>query len=86
MVNMYDIEIKDKKEKGFITKMFCDKNEPSSKRLVGIVGSFTLFVTLIAHTFTDVCNPPSDVLIDAVALLSFGSLGITGVEKIFSKK
>ena len=86
MVNMYDMEIKDKKEKGFITKMFCDKNEPSSKRLVGIVGSFTLFVTLIAHTFTDVCNPPSDVLINAVALLSFGSLGITGVEKIFSKK
>ena len=86
MTSLEDIEFKDKKEKGFITKMFCDRNEPSSKRLVGIVGSFTLFITLIAHTFTDVCNPPSDVLINSVALLSFGALGITGVEKIFSKK
>lgn len=86
MTDMRDTEVRDKKDKGFITKMFCDRNEPSSKRLVGIVGSFTLFVTLIAHTFTDVCNPPSDVLVNSVALLSFGALGITGVEKIFSKK
>ncbi len=86
MTSIEDIEIRSKNEKGFLTKMFCDKNEPSSKRLVGIVGSFTLFVTLIAHTFTDVCNPPSDVLVNSVALLSFGALGITGVEKIFSKK
>lgn len=86
MISIEDMEFKDKKEKGFFTKMFCDKNEPSSKRVVGIVGSFTLFITLIAHTFTDVCNPPSDVLVNSVALLSFGALGITGVEKIFSKK
>lgn len=78
--------LEDKKEKGFVTKMFCDKNEPSSKRLVGIVGSFALFTTLIAHTFTDICNPPSDVLVNSVALLSFGALGITGLEKVFSKK
>ena len=83
---MAEADMKGKKERWFITKMFCENNEPSSKRLVGIVGSFTLFTTLIAHTFTDICNPPSDILINSVALLSFGALGITGVEKIFSKK
>lgn len=86
MISAEEIEFKKKNEKGFITKMFCDRNEPSSKRLVGIVGSFTLFTTLIANTFTDVCNPPSDVLVNSVALLSFGALGITGLEKVFSKK
>lgn len=86
MTSIEDIEIRSKNKKSFLTKMFCNHNEPSSKRLVGIVGSFTLFFTLIANTFTDVCNPPSDVLVNSVALLSFGALGITGVEKIFSKK
>ena len=80
------MENKVKKERSFIAKMFCENNEPSSKRFVGIIGSLALFVTLIGHSFTDICNPPSDILINAVALLSFGSLGITGVEKIFSKK
>jgi hypothetical protein len=75
-----------KKEKSFFAKFFCEKNEPSSKRLVGIVGSFSLFVTLIMNSFTHVDSAPSDALVQAVALLSFGALGITGAERIFSKK
>ena len=75
-----------KKERWFLTKFFCEKSEPSSKRLVGIVGAFTLFITLFANSFTHVDNAPSDALVQAVALLSFGALGITGVEKVFSKK
>ena len=69
-----------------ITKFFCEKSEPSSKRLVGIVGSFTLFATLFANSFTHIDNAPSVPLVDAVALLSFGALGITGLEKVFGKK
>lgn len=75
-----------KKERWFLAKFFCEKSEPSSKRLVGIVGAFTLFATLFANSFTHVDNAPSDALVQAVALLSFGALGITGVEKVFSKK
>jgi hypothetical protein len=75
-----------KKERWFLAKFFCEKSEPSSKRLVGIVGAFTLFATLFANSFTHVDNAPSDVLVQAVALLSFGALGITGFEKVFSKK
>jgi hypothetical protein len=77
---------KKKQERWFITKFFCEKSEPSSKRLVGIVGSFTLFATLFANSFTHIENAPSAPLVDAVALLSFGALGISGLEKVFAKK
>jgi hypothetical protein len=77
---------KKKQERWFITKFFCEKSEPSSKRLVGIVGSFTLFATLFANSFSHIDNAPSVPLVDAVALLSFGALGITGLEKVFGKK
>lgn len=75
-----------KEERGFFTKFFCEKNEPSSKRLVGIVGAFCLFASLILGGFSETYKIPSDALVNAVALLSFGSLGITGAERIFSKK
>jgi hypothetical protein len=77
---------KEQEKRWLITKFFCEKNEPSSKRLVGIIGSFSLFVTLFANSFSHVDKAPSDALVQAVALLSFGALGITGFEKIFSKK
>lgn len=75
-----------KQNRSFFAKFFCEKSEPSSKRLVGIVGSFTLFVTLFANSFTHVDSAPSDALVQAVALLSFGALGITGFERVFGKK
>lgn len=75
-----------KKERGFVAKLFCEGNEPSSKRFVGILGSLTLFGTLFASSFNCLEHNPSDTLINAIALLSFGALGITGAEKILSKK
>lgn len=75
-----------KKERGFFAKLFCEGNEPSSKRFVGIIGSFSLFTTLFASSFLEVKQIPSDTLVNAIALLSFGALGITGAEKIFTKK
>jgi hypothetical protein len=75
-----------KKERGFLAKLFCEGNEPSSKRFVGILGAITLFGTLFSNSFSHVSQAPSDTLINAVALLSFGALGITGAERIFSKK
>ena len=74
------------KQRGFLAKLFCEGNEPSSKRFVGIFGSLTLFVTLFANSFSHLEQAPSESLVNAVALLSFGALGITGAERIFSKK
>jgi hypothetical protein len=76
----------EKKERGFIAKLFCEGNEPSSKRFVGILGSIVLFGTLFANSFSHLDQAPSEALVNAVALLSFGALGITGAERIFSKK
>jgi hypothetical protein len=76
----------EKKERGFIAKLFCEGNEPSSKRFVGILGAITLFGTLFANSFSHLEQAPSESLVNAVALLSFGALGITGAERIFSKK
>jgi hypothetical protein len=76
----------EKKERGFIAKLFCEGNEPSSKRFVGIIGSITLFATLFANSFSHLDQAPSEALVNAVALLSFGALGITGAERIFNKK
>jgi fluoride ion exporter CrcB/FEX len=75
-----------KKGRWFITKFFCENSEESSKRLVGIAGSFTLFATLIINSVSHIDKEPNEALIQAVALLSFGALGITGFEKIFGKK
>jgi hypothetical protein len=76
----------EKKERGFIAKLFCEGSEPSSKRFVGIIGAITLFGTLFANSFSHLEQAPSESLVNAVALLSFGALGITGAERIFSKK
>jgi hypothetical protein len=76
----------EKKQRGFVAKLFCEGNEPSSKRFVGIIGSITLFGTLFANSFSHLEQAPSEPLVNAVALLSFGALGITGAERIFSKK
>ena len=61
--------------------LFSDeKGSPSSKRFVGIMCGVTLCVTL----FTNV--KPADNLVDVVAMLAFGCLGLSSIDKIFTKK
>lgn len=74
------------KEKNFWWQLFSDKNHPSSKRFVGIVGATSLFVTMFANSFTDISKAPSEALVNAVALLSFAALGLTSSERIFKQK
>jgi hypothetical protein len=38
------------------------------------------------NSFSDEHTAPSPVLVESVALLAFGCLGLTAVEKIFKKK
>ena len=72
---------------GWITGIFKDENgNPSSKRLVGIVAGFTLCITMYHNRFTTLDIAPAPYLVDAVALLAFGCLGLASVDKIWGKK
>ena len=66
----------------FIGGLFKDeKGVVSMKRLCGLVCT----LTLCANSFTEAHFAPSVPLVDAVALLAFGCLGLTSVEKIMKK-
>lgn len=63
-----------------------ERGTPSSKRFVGIIAGLTLCVTLFANQFTDEHIAPSAVLVNAVAALAFGALGLASVDKIWGNK
>lgn len=63
-----------------------EKGTPSSKRFVGILAGLSLCVTLILNQFSTVDIAPSPVLINAVAALAFGALGLASVDKIWGNK
>jgi hypothetical protein len=70
----------------FIGGLFKDeKGSVSMKRLCGLACTITLCATLYANSFTEAHFAPSVPLVDAVALLAFGCLGLTSVEKIMKK-
>ena len=72
--------------KRFFTEIFQDeKGGFSSKRFVGILSALTLCVTMYHNQFTDATIAPADSLINAVAALSFGALGLASADKIFKK-
>lgn len=57
-----------------------EKGIPSSKRLVGIVCAIYLCTTMYAE------KSPPEYIVNAVALLAFGGLGLTALEKIFANR
>jgi hypothetical protein len=63
-----------------------EKGTPSSKRFIGIIAGLSLCITLILNQFTTVDIAPSPVLINAVAALAFGALGLASVDKIWGNK
>lgn len=62
-----------------------ESGSPSSKRVVGIICALTLCITMYANSFTESHFAPSRDLVDAVALLAFGCLGLSSVDKIWGK-
>ena len=71
----------------FISALFKDeKGSVSMKRLCGLLCTVSLCATLYVNSFTESHFAPSTPLVDAVALLAFGCLGLTSVEKIMKKK
>lgn len=70
----------------WVAGLFKDEvSNPSSKRFIGIVSGLTLCVTLFVNQFSDEHIAPSSTLINAVAALSFGALGLSSADKIFKK-
>ncbi len=67
--------------------LFKDANgTPSSKRFIGILCGISLCITLYVNSYSHGDIKPSDTLVNAVAMLAFGCLGLTSTEKIFGKK
>ena len=76
-----------KKIINWIAGLFKDeKGSPSSKRFIGILCGITLCITLYANSYTHGDIKPADTLVNAVAMLAFGCLGLASVDKIWGKK
>jgi hypothetical protein len=72
---------------GGIKGLFTDENGVvSSKRFVGIMCSVMLCVTMYHNSFSTVDVAPAPYLVDAVALLAFGCLGLSSVDKFTNTK
>jgi len=73
--------------KKFFTQIFQDeKSNFSSKRFIGIIAGLTLCLTMFLNSFYSEQIKPSDTLVNAVTMLSFGCLGLSSMDKIFQKK
>lgn len=71
----------------FLGDLFRDENGLfSMKRLCGLLCTIALCTSLFVNAFTEAHFAPSVPLVDAVALLAFGTLGLTSIEKVMKKK
>jgi hypothetical protein len=58
----------------------------SMKRVCGLLCTLALCITMYHNSFSPADQAPSNVLVEAVAALAFGCLGLSTVDKVFSKK
>jgi hypothetical protein len=58
----------------------------SMKRVCGLLCTVALCVTMYHNSFSPLDQAPSTILVESVALLAFGCLGLSSVDKIFTKK
>jgi len=61
-----------------------ERGEPSSKRFVGVISGLSLPTALFINLYTD--HPVEPSLVNAVAALAFGALGLASIDKIWGKK
>jgi hypothetical protein len=73
--------------KKFIIQIFTDESGVySSKRFVGILCAVALVSSLIINAFVGHEFDKSSSLVNSVALLAFGSLGLTSIDKWSKRK
>jgi len=63
-----------------------EKGNPSSKRIVGLGCSVALCITMYHNSFSSVDVAPARYLVDAVALLAFGTLGLASIDKFTARR
>lgn len=61
-----------------------EKGTPSSKRFIGILAGITLCTALMINLYTDM--PVEPTLVNSVAAICIGGLGLASADKIFGKK
>ena len=68
-------------------QLFIDETgKLSMKRVCGLLCTVALCVTMYHNSFSHEDQAPSNILVESVALLAFGCLGLSSVDKIFGKK
>ena len=68
-------------------QLFIDETgKLSMKRVCGLLCTVALCVTMYYNSFSHENQKPSDILVESVAALAFGCLGLSSVDKIFGKK
>jgi len=63
-----------------------ENNRLSSKRVVGIMSSIFLCVTLYANSFSEAHIAPSNILVETVGAVTFGCLGLSSFDKYTKRK
>lgn len=70
----------------WLKKVLQDESEsPSTKRIIAMLGSVVLFITLFINSFSEVSKAPSPELISGCVMIISVALGATSIDK-FSKK
>jgi hypothetical protein len=71
--------------KEWVNKLLGVGDDVSSKRLVGVIGAFVLFGTMLANSFSPIEVAPSKELVEAVEYLTIAMFFGTAVEKFVKK-
>jgi len=61
-----------------------EKGTPSSKRFIGIIAGLSLCGALFINLYTE--TPVEPTIVNAVAAICIGGLGLASADKIFGKK
>jgi len=68
-------------------QLFYDETgKVSMKRLCGLLATVALCVTMYHNSFSPADQAPSPTLVNAVALLAFGCLGLSSFDKFTAMK
>ena len=72
--------------KDFIKKMLLDESDsPSTKRIIALIGSVVLFLTMFINSFTPIDSAPSAELITGVVTVICVCLGASSIDKFAPK-
>ena len=63
-----------------------EKGNPSSKRIVGLGCAVALCITMYHNSFSTTDVAPAEYLVDSVALLAFGCLGLASIDKFTARR